>query len=588
MAMMEETGKRKSTPRSKTGCKNCRLRRIKCGEERPSCSRCVKSGLNCTFDPEPESSHGSGSFLTFSMRPDDSGAPSETVAGYVPPGLKRKIEAQALRTQRKSRPVTKPLRNPNEKTVEEIRDYRNELQRVSPTTTSIPFQLPGNDEEKLHFYYFRCETLHDLGGHRHLDFWGKTVISYSQEEPVVRHAVLALSAFHRNRTFNQAIYDNNSMQQYNKALREVRKLMASQTNPPIEMILICCMIFYSIETTRGDHETASKHAKSGLQILKHFYPEMRAIGGSLKTPRKRKEIDRNLLALFVGTDLSLCGQDGYNRAPDFVTTTIEERSGKTPTMPAKFTSALQASVVSNKLVNWTFQIRALILRQWQDTGLPWELPPHLVKEIEIIQSELHRWTWAFRRFVQAKKLARASRDELDDILCHQHQILMFKVKFPDLLIPDPKMLAGDIAKSLQMDYETKSKYFGEILSIFETLAVDFVAKDERPRFTVFYDGSINSLSLIGIASGNDSMRQRAANLLKIWPQKSGLTDGKRIGYAIERSLEIARHRREEFPDEDKDVFQDVIMSVLQDPAFQVTGEAITPSKPLATLTAHND
>lgn len=485
--------------------------------------------------------------------------------------------------------LTESTRTLEEKRAEEdIHDYQRELQVLSPVNTSIPFQLPGNDEEKLHFYYFRCETLHDLGGHRHLDFWGKTVISYSQEEPVVRHAVLALSAFHRNRTFNQALYDNNSLQQYNKALQQVRKLMVNETNPPVEMILICCMIFYSIETTRGDYQTAAKHAKAGLQILKQFYPELKAQPSASKTPRKRKEIDRNLLALFVGTDLALCGADGYNRAPDFITTTPEERCGKTPTMPAKFTSTLQASITSNKLVNWTFQIRGLILRQWHNTGLPWELPPYLEKEIEIIQSELDRWTWAFRRFVQTKKLAKTSRDEMDDILCHQHQILMFKVKFFDLLIPDPKMLAGDIVEKIQMDAETRTKYFGEILTIFERLAVDIIAKDERPRFTVFYDGSINSLSLIGITAGNDAMRQRAASLLKIWPQKSGLTDGKRIGYAIERSLEIARQRREEFPEEKKDIFGDVIMSVLQDPAFQTTGEAITKSKPLATLTDHND
>lgn len=84
-----------------------RLRRIKCGEERPLCARCVKSGLECAYDPDSDSSHGTGSFLTFSMRPNESGQPSETVAGYVPPGLKRKIEAQALRTQRKPRPTYK-------------------------------------------------------------------------------------------------------------------------------------------------------------------------------------------------------------------------------------------------------------------------------------------------------------------------------------------------------------------------------------------------------------------------------------------------------------------------------------------------
>ncbi|KAL8700659.1 MAG: hypothetical protein Q9224_000862 [Gallowayella concinna] len=37
----------KARKRTKTGCLTCRRRRIKCGEERPTCNNCVKSKRNC-------------------------------------------------------------------------------------------------------------------------------------------------------------------------------------------------------------------------------------------------------------------------------------------------------------------------------------------------------------------------------------------------------------------------------------------------------------------------------------------------------------------------------------------------------------
>lgn len=40
--------------KSKTGCIGCRLRRKKCGEEKPACAGCLRNGLLCTW-PDPNS-----------------------------------------------------------------------------------------------------------------------------------------------------------------------------------------------------------------------------------------------------------------------------------------------------------------------------------------------------------------------------------------------------------------------------------------------------------------------------------------------------------------------------------------------------
>ncbi|KAL5046498.1 hypothetical protein BDW71DRAFT_64066 [Aspergillus fruticulosus] len=39
--------KRKNTPRTRSGCRTCKIRRVKCDEQRPSCRRCLDTGRAC-------------------------------------------------------------------------------------------------------------------------------------------------------------------------------------------------------------------------------------------------------------------------------------------------------------------------------------------------------------------------------------------------------------------------------------------------------------------------------------------------------------------------------------------------------------
>ncbi|KAJ5963404.1 DNA repair protein rad10 [Penicillium vulpinum] len=49
-------GRSKVHPRSRLGCRTCKIRRVKCGEEKPSCVRCTSTGRKCDFeDAQPPS-----------------------------------------------------------------------------------------------------------------------------------------------------------------------------------------------------------------------------------------------------------------------------------------------------------------------------------------------------------------------------------------------------------------------------------------------------------------------------------------------------------------------------------------------------
>jgi Fungal Zn(2)-Cys(6) binuclear cluster domain len=43
---LENKKKRVGRPKVKTGCITCKVRRVKCDENRPECCRCIKFGLS--------------------------------------------------------------------------------------------------------------------------------------------------------------------------------------------------------------------------------------------------------------------------------------------------------------------------------------------------------------------------------------------------------------------------------------------------------------------------------------------------------------------------------------------------------------
>ncbi|PMD57420.1 uncharacterized protein K444DRAFT_53748, partial [Hyaloscypha bicolor E] len=44
---MKKKLKRASRPKSRSGCRTCKIRRVKCDESRPQCERCIKFGTTC-------------------------------------------------------------------------------------------------------------------------------------------------------------------------------------------------------------------------------------------------------------------------------------------------------------------------------------------------------------------------------------------------------------------------------------------------------------------------------------------------------------------------------------------------------------
>ncbi|KAJ5089340.1 hypothetical protein N7532_008024 [Penicillium argentinense] len=62
------TSRRIGAPKSRTGCKTCKIRKVKCGEEKPSCLRCSTTGRKCDYEDETPST---GPFTPSALIPSD-------------------------------------------------------------------------------------------------------------------------------------------------------------------------------------------------------------------------------------------------------------------------------------------------------------------------------------------------------------------------------------------------------------------------------------------------------------------------------------------------------------------------------------
>ncbi|TGO26611.1 hypothetical protein BPAE_0056g00320 [Botrytis paeoniae] len=212
-------------PKSKTGCLTCRIRRVKCGEEKPGCFRCTKTGRKCDgYDQD---------------RPE-----------ILSPPLERRDSAV-------SSPITSPI----------------------PSIVEMPSPvIEWDEEERRSFNFFITKTAPELAGNFDSRFWTSLILQRCHSDPPIRHAVIALGAFNESFKFGDiklleagAIADSKqrfALLQNIKAIRYLTgHLSHGSHRQSTEVILISCLLFICFEAMQGNYQAAFAHLNSGLEIL---------------------------------------------------------------------------------------------------------------------------------------------------------------------------------------------------------------------------------------------------------------------------------------------------------------------------------
>ncbi|KAK0742197.1 hypothetical protein B0T21DRAFT_125491 [Apiosordaria backusii] len=234
---------RASRPKVRTGCITCKIRRVKCGEEKPACLRCTSTGRTCDGYDKGSSS----AYARYRSSPAD---PTRTAELAKVEFVKACQWSEALRSMR----------------------------RIAPA------DIDGTDTEKRFFARFRSSssTWFDPSTPQYLSpytvFWSKVIspsTSCCQDE-AVKHAVVALGAAHTLVQFpNQKVLEGFTrdalevyvIQQYNKSIEKIQRHVGSTGTDSVKITLICCLAFIFLETVRSNHSVAVTHLVNGLRIL---------------------------------------------------------------------------------------------------------------------------------------------------------------------------------------------------------------------------------------------------------------------------------------------------------------------------------
>jgi hypothetical protein len=124
-------------------------------------------------------------------------------------------------------------------------------------------------EERRAFDYYRARSAPLIGSALDIEFWGGLVVKLSVREPVVRHAMLALSSLHEASSLGGV--DTVGFQRsfafagYGKAISSMRQWDPQRSSEAIPLLV--CLLFVCIEFLLGDDPSSQLHICQGREIL---------------------------------------------------------------------------------------------------------------------------------------------------------------------------------------------------------------------------------------------------------------------------------------------------------------------------------
>ncbi|KAL2012232.1 hypothetical protein VTN00DRAFT_4950 [Thermoascus crustaceus] len=346
---------RASKPKVKTGCITCKIRHVKCDEEKPECHQCKKTGRKCDgYDAKPPKHHHS---------------------------------------------KPKPAR----------------LASGVPAISSDHCIVlrPGTREERQYVELFCNQTSRAISGFFGSDFWNYLLPQLSYSQPAIRHAIAAVGAIHERFLHAPSLpapsagsqNEPFALQQYNKAIKHLMDSFPS-SEQSLDLTLITCCLFVCLEMLRGNNEQALNHLEAGLRILcrrqkkrlewSHYHNRLAEGFGAV--------FEQELSYLFARFNIQL-SLFGRPLAP-FEPSSGDSNASDTSHRDVTFSTILEARHSLDRLMNKALRF----IRSAADKTNPTPYSMLLQEQFDISR-ELNDWSNAFEDLT--KRLKRRTRKELD-------------------------------------------------------------------------------------------------------------------------------------------------------------------------------
>ncbi|RAK75445.1 Zn(II)2Cys6 transcription factor domain-containing protein [Aspergillus fijiensis CBS 313.89] len=247
---------RKFAPKSRLGCKTCKIRRIKCDLARPACLKCYSTGRTCDGYSE----------MTFTSKLEK--AETETT-----PHHKEIVGRADICNNYHPRTTISAYESARwHSKYRGLNSQNFQPFMILPVTASTEAEMMS---------FFRDVSIKHLNEYRPCESWRQTLMFFAQTVPAVRHAAIALALIHRN--YYLDCHSNNGFQyqppllknrlpdhapllHYNRAIQLLLNTEKRDGTQTIAVTLMVCYLFTCLDHLVGDNVQAVKHLRGGVAL----------------------------------------------------------------------------------------------------------------------------------------------------------------------------------------------------------------------------------------------------------------------------------------------------------------------------------
>ncbi|KAL6835622.1 hypothetical protein J3E69DRAFT_458 [Trichoderma sp. SZMC 28015] len=511
---------RKFAPKSRLGCKTCKIRRIKCDLSQPSCMKCQSTGRTCdgysempyALKADIVSNHYHGEKANRADSCDNYHS-SATICVY-----------QSKQWHAKSHDV-----------------ISHHLRPLMVLPATGPTQIEA-------MCFFEYVSIKHLNEYRPNESWRKTLMFFSQTVPSVRYAATALALVNRGYLDRDSSHrapqrssskdwspNKDALFYYNRAIQLLLNEGSGDSAETTAITLLVCYLFTCFDHLAGNYVQAMKHLRGGVELSRNID---KTILDNNTYDETTSSAVRTLLCQVTRQIRRLDTQ-----AATFLVdwTPIDVQETLIPDLlpfHSTFPSLDQAADRLQILVAQVMGLRNAEQEMFFTGEMP---PPTLSSTKDNTLKELETWSNLFENMLQQGNSYETDSEDypLISLLRLQHIITW--------------TLISSYGSGREMEYDSFLPQFQQCVA----LADDLVAAHGRysgslrPTFTPEI-GVLPVLYIIGVKCRHPVVRREVLSILRRQPIQEAVWDSISLARIVERVIEI-----EESESEKKEMIQSI-------------------------------
>ncbi|KAI1743287.1 hypothetical protein F4680DRAFT_409694 [Xylaria scruposa] len=504
---------RKFAPKSRLGCKTCKIRRIKCDLSQPSCMKCQSTGRTCDGYVERPLAFKAG--FESSKYHNEKANGTENCENYYPSTTISAYQPRQWHTKHQGL----------------------SLQNLGPF---MILPVTGSDQKEA-MSFFEYNSIKNLNEYHPCESWRKTLMFFSQTVPAVRYAAVALALVHRNyldhdpgnlvhqpQSLKDWLPDNAPLLYYNRAIQLLLNLEIVDSTETTAITLLVCYLFTCFDHLAGNDVQAIKHLRGGAELSHNID---KAILNDNNTYDDAKSSEAGTLICQVTRQIRRLDMQAVTFLVDWTPADIQETltSHLLPS-GSSFRSLDQAADHLYILV-----ARVMRLRNMEQGIFPTsKMPPAHSSLKDFILGQLEMWSTLFENMLQqgSYREAYSETQPLITLLRLQHTTSW--------------TLLSSYGPGGEMEFDNFLPQFQQCVG----LAGDIAAAHEqysgslKPTFTPEV-GIVPVLYIIGAKCRHPVVRREALSILRRQPIREAVWNSITAARVVERIIEIEESGSEE-------------------------------------------